>query len=140
MTEGTSFQPVLDDTGVANPDLVDRVVLMTGKLYYDLVKERAARSVSNVAFIRLEEIAPFPFAAVREVLERYPNASEYVWLQEEPKNQGAYEHVARRIGSVLPDGATLEYRGRKESAIPAPGIGKLYASQQKAVIESAFTA
>jgi probable 2-oxoglutarate dehydrogenase E1 component DHKTD1 len=118
------------------------VVLMTGKIYYELLKERQVRSLdSEVAFIRLEELAPFPFAELREVLKEYSLLEEVVWLQEEPKNQGAFTHVALRIDGVLRElGVTsgVVYKGRKESAIPAPGIGKVYGAQQKAVVESAF--
>ncbi|KAJ7189836.1 Transketolase, pyrimidine binding domain-containing protein [Mycena pura] len=141
---GTSFQPVLRDPAeVVNASTAKRIVLMTGKIYYELLKEREARSLdSNVAFIRLEELAPFPFAELREALKEYAQVEEVVWLQEEPRNQGAYTHVAQRIESILrelgigPEG--LVYKGRKESALPAPGIGKLYAAQQKAVIDSVF--
>ncbi|KAF8158979.1 dehydrogenase E1 and transketolase domain-containing protein 1 [Mycena galopus ATCC 62051] len=91
---GTSFQPVLRDP-TDNTSSAKRVVLMTGKIYYDLLKERQARSLDkDVAFIRLEELAPFPFAELRAVLKQYSQVEEVVWLQEEPKNQGAYTHVA----------------------------------------------
>ncbi|KAJ6585129.1 dehydrogenase E1 and transketolase domain-containing protein 1 [Mycena capillaripes] len=138
---GTSFQPVLRDPA-ENVTSAKRVVLMSGKIYYDLLKERQTRSLENeVAFVRLEELAPFPFAKLREVLKDYALVEEVVWLQEEPKNQGAFTHVALRIDSVLRDlgiKGPVVYRGRKESALPAPGIGKFYGAQQKAVIESAF--
>ncbi|KAJ7505194.1 Transketolase, pyrimidine binding domain-containing protein [Mycena galericulata] len=137
---GTSFQPVLSDPAENAPS-AKRVVLMTGKIYYDLLKERQTRSLDNeIAFIRVEELAPFPFAELRAVLKDYTALEEVMWLQEEPRNQGAFTHVAPRIDSVLQELGTgnLVYRGRKESALPAPGIGKMYAAQQKAVIESAF--
>jgi probable 2-oxoglutarate dehydrogenase E1 component DHKTD1 len=114
---------------------------MTGKIYYDLLKERQARSLDKeVAFIRLEELAPFPFAELRAALKEYSAVEEVMWLQEEPKNQGAYTHVAPRVDSVLDDLGLdgVVYRGRKESALPAPGIGKIYGVQQKAIIEAAF--
>ncbi|KAJ6508615.1 Transketolase, pyrimidine binding domain-containing protein [Mycena sanguinolenta] len=137
---GTSFQPVLRDPA-DNASSAKRVVLMTGKIYYDLLKERQTRSLDkDVAFIRLEELAPFPFAELRAVLKDYSEVEEVIWLQEEPRNQGAFTHVVLRVDSVLGDLGLngLVYRGRKESAIPAPGIGKIYGAQQKAVIESAF--
>ncbi|KAJ7781815.1 thiamine diphosphate-binding protein [Mycena maculata] len=137
---GTLFQPVLSDPAENTPS-AKRVVLMTGKIYYDLLKERQARFMDReVAFIRLEELAPFPFVELRAALKDYAVLEEVVWLQEEPINQGAFTHVASRIDSVL-DGLGIGgvvYRGRKESALPAPGIGKIYAAQQKAVIEAAF--
>ncbi|KAF5378852.1 hypothetical protein D9615_006945 [Tricholomella constricta] len=141
LSKGSRFQPVLDDP-IADASQVKRVVLVSGKIYYDLIKEREARGLNDdVAFVRIEELSPFPFKELTETLERYTRTDEIFYLQEEPKNQGSYTHVASRIQPVFEaidyDGK-LEYRGRKESALPAPGIGKLYAVQQKAVIAAAF--
>ncbi|KAJ7175983.1 thiamine diphosphate-binding protein [Mycena filopes] len=145
LAPGTAFRPVLGDPAEnTNAPTAKRVVLMAGKIYYDLLKERQARSLEgDVAFVRVEELAPFPFKELREVLGKYTQVEEVVWLQEEPKNQGAWTHVAPRIEAVLEElgiggEAGVVYRGRKESALPAPGIGKIYAVQQKAVIEAAF--
>ncbi|KAJ7025371.1 dehydrogenase E1 and transketolase domain-containing protein 1 [Mycena alexandri] len=139
---GTAFRPVLRDPAEnINAPTAKRVVLMAGKIYYDLLKERQARSLDqDVAFIRLEELAPFPFKELREALGEYTLVEEVVWLQEEPKNQGAWTHVAPRIETVLQELGIggLVYKGRKESALPAPGIGKIYTAQQKVVIEFAF--
>ncbi|KAF5381318.1 hypothetical protein D9615_008436 [Tricholomella constricta] len=121
---------------------VKRVVLVLRKIYYDLIKEREARGLNDdVAFVCIEELSLFPFNKLTETLQRYTRTDEIFYLQEEPKNQGSYTHVASRIQPVFEaidyDG-TLEYRGWKESALPASGIGKLYAVQQKAVIAAAF--
>ena len=136
------FSVVLDDPFIADKAKVKRVVFCTGKLFYDLVKERQARSNNTselVAFVRLEELCPFPFSQVRETLSRYCNAQEFVWLQEEPRNQGAYGHVAPRLQDILRhSGKDLRYLGRKEDAVPAPGIARLYSAQQKALVEAAF--
>lgn len=146
MGPGTAFQPVLQDPlTLANPKAVQRIVLLSGKIYYDLAKERETRNLeSSVALIRVEELAPFPFAALSEALAPYSDANtqlEVLWVQEEPRNQGAWEHVQERIEEVLKglgvDGG-VAYRGRKEDAVSAPGTGKLYKVQQLAVIESAF--
>ncbi|KAK1228005.1 hypothetical protein PQX77_008968 [Marasmius sp. AFHP31] len=142
LESGTKFQPVLDDP-MGNHGTAKRVVVLSGKIYYDLVKERQTRKADNdVAFVRLEELAPFPFHALEKVLRKYTNAPEFVYLQEEPRNQGAWPHVQERLAEVLKvvgDGSgRVEYRGRKESALPAPGIGKLYKQQQESVIRSAF--
>lgn len=145
----TRFQPVLDDP-LANRAKTKRIVLLTGKLYYELLKQRETQKlVDEVSFIRLEELSPFPFTALREILEQYTNAPrkealEVVWVQEEPRNQGAWPHVKERIETVVggihgkEEVKWMGYRGRKESAVPAPGIGKIYAEQQKAVVESVF--
>jgi probable 2-oxoglutarate dehydrogenase E1 component DHKTD1 len=148
---GTRFQPILRDP-LANPSKTKRIVLLTGKLYYELIKECEARDlVEEVSFIRIEELAPFPFTQLRETLESYGgylNDVEMCWVQEEPRNQGAWGHVRERIESVIEelDGAGgvnlrkgwLGYKGRKESAVPAPGIVKMYAKQQREVVESVF--
>ncbi|KAG5644201.1 hypothetical protein DXG03_008864 [Asterophora parasitica] len=141
LSEGSRFQPILEDP-IANASQAKRVVLISGKIYYDLIKEREARGLNDdVAFVRIEELSPFPFQELSETLGRYTRADEIFYLQEEPKNQGSYSHVASRIQPVFDaiefDGE-LKYRGRKESALPAPGVGKLYAVQQKAVIDAAF--
>jgi probable 2-oxoglutarate dehydrogenase E1 component DHKTD1 len=141
MEPGTRFQPVLPDL-VSDGTKTERVILLSGKLYYDLVKERQTRGLTDrVAIVRIEELSPFPFVELQQVLKAYGGAKEVVWLQEEPRNQGAYMHVSSRIDNVLTTlghQARVTYKGRKESAIPAPGIGKLYAAQQSVVINSAF--
>ncbi len=86
---GTSFRAVLPDAG-AQPAQVRRVVFLSGKIYYDLVRERAQRDAQHTAFVRLEELSPFPYAAVREQLALYPNASQFYWLQEEQQNAGGW--------------------------------------------------
>ncbi|KAJ3228002.1 hypothetical protein HDU81_006369 [Chytriomyces hyalinus] len=136
MGPGTSFQPVLSD---GPSDSAKRVVFLSGKLYYDLVKEREAKGlVDSVAFVRLEEIAPFPWEEVKSTLAGFPNAEEFVWVQEEPQNQGAYTFVAPRLAQVLPEGAKLRYAGRKTLAVPATGISARYKAEQAAVIAGAF--
>lgn len=120
-------------------------MLLTGKLYYDLVKEREARNLTDrVSLIRIEELSPFPFTELEEVMKRYvDSAKEVFWVQEEPRNQGAYTHVEPRINSLLIDklefGKRLRYRGREEYAVPAPGIGKVHAAQQEKVLSDAFS-
>jgi probable 2-oxoglutarate dehydrogenase E1 component DHKTD1 len=138
---GTRFKPVLSDP-IARPEAVERVVFMSGKIYYDLAKERQSQGlVDRVAFIRIEELSPFPFHELRNALKRYTNAKQFVWLQEEPRNQGAWTHVASRLDTVLVGlgyNTRVAYSGRKESSIPAPGIAKIYAAQQKEILTAVF--
>ncbi|ORY48503.1 dehydrogenase E1 and transketolase domain-containing protein 1 [Rhizoclosmatium globosum] len=137
MGPGTSFQPVLADA--PSPSDAKRVVFLSGKLYYDLVKEREAKGlVNNVALVRLEEIAPFPWNEVKKTLESYPNATEFLWVQEEPQNQGSYTFIAPRLEQLLPEGAKLRYVGRKTLAVPATGIGARYKAEQAGLIAGAF--
>lgn len=139
--------PVLDDTVHAGSMSTNRIILHTGKIYYDLLKARAAHSLTDsVALVRIEELAPFPFDALGSVLASYQQSAsslpEIFWLQEEPRNQGAWTHVAPRIASVLDSigwgGSKLGYLGRREDAVPSVGIGGAYKEQQSDVIESAF--
>ncbi|THH09666.1 hypothetical protein EW145_g1851 [Phellinidium pouzarii] len=134
----TRFQPVLDEQ-MNNTSSVERVALLTGKIYYDLLKERAQRGLENkVALIRIEELSSFTFQMLQDVLGRYSLACDVYWLQEEPRNQGAWTHVEPRINNVLEriegDGRNgsraLRYIGRKEDALPAVGVGKVYKEQQ----------
>lgn len=140
------------------------MVLLTGKLYYDLEKERAARKLEErVALVRVEELAPFPFRALEGVLRRYlgngeretDTKVETLWVQEEPRNQGAWTHVKDRIQQVLdrvtasvprdtngpdstPSSSRLRYVGRKEDVVPAVGVGKVYREQQADIVRRAF--
>lgn len=132
--EPCTFKPVLPDP-VVGAGHAERVILVTGKLYYDLVKEREVRGLDKrVAIVRIEELCPFPFEELREVLSGV--TSDVRWVQEEPRNQGAWTHVYPRAAQILKK--PLEYHGRDETAVPAPGVGKLYRKQQEMVVKGAF--
>jgi len=142
MAPDTRFKPVLDDP-ISDKSKVNRVALLTGKLYYDLVKERQTRNLSDrVALIRLEELSPFPFEALHAALKRYTKAREIVWVQEEPRNQGAFTYIEPRVNSLLTQKlktkVRIGYRGREEDAVPATGTGAVYKAQQERVLKSAF--
>lgn len=123
---------------------VERVVLLTGKVYYDLAKEVSARGLSErVALIRLEELCPFPFTELASALEPLRTAREFVWVQEEARNQGAWTHVSERLATVLstlglPQTTKVDYRGRPESAVPATGVSKWHAAEHAALIKGAL--
>ena len=142
MAPTTRFKPVLDDP-IFDTSKVDRVALLTGKLYYDLVKERQTQQLSErVALIRLEEISPFPFDQLHATLKRYAKAREIVWVQEEPRNQGAFTYVEPRVNNLLAQKLKTKlrigYKGREEDAVPATGTGVVYKAQQEMVLKSAF--
>ena len=136
----------MQDTSISPPS-VKRLILLSGKIYYDLVKERSSRGLEEqVALIRVEELSPFPFAELCEVLSRYSHLSQICWLQEEPRNQGAWSHAQPRIHSILSflgqnrgEEPQLKFIGRQENAVPAPGYGKLYKLQQERLIEEALS-
>jgi 2-oxoglutarate dehydrogenase E1 component len=120
-----------------------RVVMCTGKVYYELAAERAKQKKEHeVAIVRLEQLAPFPFDLVMRELRRYPNA-EIMWCQEEPMNMGAYQHVAPRIetcmrheGREVP--AYIPYAGRATSAATATGFGPVHAAEQSSLVQHAL--
>ena len=133
LEEPYTFQPVLRDP-LVDTHRADRVLLVSGKLYYDLLKEREVRGFGErVAIVRLEELCPFPFETLRPVLD---DANDVRWVQEEPRNQGAWTHVSSRAAQILKK--PLAYHGRREDAVPAPGVGKLYRGQQEMVVGGAF--
>mmetsp|Transcript_46933 Transcript_46933/g.115044 ORF Transcript_46933/g.115044 Transcript_46933/m.115044 type:complete len:220 (-) Transcript_46933:43-702(-) len=123
------FQPVLGDAHTRDAaDRVRRIVLCTGKLYYDLAKARRdAGADRRVALVRIEQLSPYPAAAVRAVLERYAHVRDVRWVQEEPQNQGAYQHVALRYAH--PHNAPLAYVGSPPLSPSATGIGTVHREQ-----------
>ncbi|KAJ3197259.1 hypothetical protein HK101_005031 [Irineochytrium annulatum] len=138
MAPGTAFKPVLASDH-ADPASVERVIFMSGKLFYDLEKERVAKGLEHkVAIMRLEEIAPFPWEDIKSYVSKFTSAKEFVWVQEEPQNQGCYTFVAPRISQILPNGATLKYVGRSPLPVPATGISSVYKKEQASILSGAF--
>jgi 2-oxoglutarate dehydrogenase E1 component len=144
MGPGTTFHRVIGETETIAPDgEVRRVVLSSGKVYFDLLKARAEKGDKSVALIRIEQLYPFPFKTLADVLRRYPRA-DIVWCQEEPQNMGAWGFVDRRIERVL---AGLEiaakrprFAGRAEAASPATGLFKRHLHEQAQLVEDALAA
>lgn len=132
------FMPVLPDTELQNDEQVRKVVLCSGKIYYDLVDKRRELGQADVALIRIEQLYPFPGVLLRVEIERYVNAEDIVWCQEEPQNQGAWYQSQHHIRQVLDSHQTLNYAGRPASASPAVGSAALHVKQQKDIIEMAF--
>ncbi|HEY8976606.1 MAG TPA: 2-oxoglutarate dehydrogenase E1 component [Burkholderiaceae bacterium] len=118
---------------------VKRVIACSGKVYYDLVKKRAERKSSDVAIIRVEQLYPFPHKAFQAEMKKYPQATEIVWCQDEPQNQGAWFFVQHYIHENMLEGQKLGYAGRAASASPAVGYAHLHQEQQIALLEQAFT-
>ncbi|WP_132765215.1 2-oxoglutarate dehydrogenase E1 component [Schlegelella thermodepolymerans] len=117
---------------------VKRVIICSGKVYYDLVKKREEKKAGDVAIIRVEQLYPFPHKAFGAELKKYPNATELVWCQDEPQNQGAWFFVQHYIHENMTEGQRLGYAGRPASASPAVGYAHLHQEQQKALLEQAF--
>jgi len=133
-----SFQTVIPENKTLKADKVKRVVACSGKVYYDLVKHREAKGADDVAIIRVEQLYPFPHKAFAAELKKYPNATDIVWCQDEPQNQGAWFFIQHNIHENMQSGQKLGYAGRAASASPAVGYSHLHQDQQKALIEAAF--
>jgi 2-oxoglutarate dehydrogenase E1 component len=117
---------------------VRRVIVCSGKVYYDLVRSRTDRKALDVAILRVEQLYPFPHKAFAAEMRRYPNASDVVWCQDEPQNQGAWFFVQHYIHENMTDGQKLGYAGRPASASPAVGYAHLHQEQQKGLLDQAF--
>ncbi|MDI9336045.1 MAG: 2-oxoglutarate dehydrogenase E1 component, partial [Gammaproteobacteria bacterium] len=137
-TEG-AFQTVIADEGGLSADKVNRLIVCTGKVYFDLVQKRQELDVNHVAIIRLEQLYPFPQKVFKSVLNLYPHLTEVIWCQEEPKNQGAWFFIQPAIFDHLETGQKLAYAGRMDSASPAVGYLHLHQSQQKELVDQAFS-
>ena len=138
LTDG-SFQFVLDDPQIEDREAVTRLVLCSGKVYYDLANHDRRESAKNVALARVELIYPFPKAQLRELIATYPNLTEIVWLQEEPKNMGCWSVMARRMPDILPEDVGFRYIGRPERASPSEGYPAAHRSEQERIVLTALT-
>ena len=121
-------------------DKVRRILVCTGKVYYDLVKYRKEHEIDDVVIVRLEQLYPFPHKSFREETSGYSFASEVVWVQDEPQNQGAWFYVQHHLLEEMPSGARLSYAGRPASSSPAVGYASKHAEQLKELGKNAFDA
>lgn len=133
------FQNVIPEIDPIPPEGVRRVVLCSGKVYYDLLEARRKADNKEVAIIRIEQLYPFPEEELKEILTQYQHVKDFVWCQEEPKNQGAWYNCQHRMKRAVPQGLWLEYVGRPSSAAPAVGYMSLHLQQQKTLVEEALT-
>ena len=137
-----AFQTVIPENKeeiIKKADKVKRIIACSGKVYYDLVKKREEKSIDDVVILRVEQLYPFPHKAFSAELKKYPNATDLVWCQDEPQNQGAWFFVQHYIHENMLDGQTLGYSGRAASASPAVGYSHLHQEQQKALVDGAFS-
>ena len=132
------FSEVIDDLSVKDPNRIKKIILSTGKVYYDLYKYRMSENIDDAALIRIEQIYPYKSEKIKNILRSYKNAGKVVWVQEEPQNMGAWNFLAPRLSELLGKGQVLTYSGRPESASPAYGSAKISGQHQKALIENAF--
>jgi 2-oxoglutarate dehydrogenase E1 component len=137
LTNG-SFQVVIPETQNLDPQKVTKVVLCSGKVYYDLVTKRDELKKTNIAIIRVEQLYPFPEPELKAELQRYPNAKDIVWCQEEPKNQGAWFPVQHHFRACMSPSQNLLFAGRDASASPAVGYTSAHNEQQEALVNDAL--
>ncbi|CAK6494986.1 2-oxoglutarate dehydrogenase E1 component [Pantoea sp. Nvir] len=133
-----SFQPAIGEIDALDPQQVKRVVLCSGKVYYDLLEQRRKNEQTDVAIVRIEQLYPFPHKAVQEALKDYAHVQDFVWCQEEPLNQGAWYCSQHHFREVVPFGASLRYAGRPASASPAVGYMSVHQQQQQDLVNDAL--
>ena len=137
-TKGEFNTVLVEQNEKIDAQKVTRVVMCSGKVYYDLIKAREAKKADDVAIIRVEQLYPFPHKAFAAEIKKYPHANEMVWCQDEPQNQGAWFFVQHNIHENMTEGQKLGYAGRPASASPACGYAHLHQEQQKALVDAAF--
>ncbi len=136
-----AFHKVLADEAPLDPAKVSRIVFCTGQIYYDLVTAREERKADNVAIVRMEQLYPFPAPQIKTGLSRYAPNAEIVWVQEEPRNMGAWRFVEENLEPILdPAKRRVRYIGRPESASPATGSLRRHQQEQADIVEEAFSA
>jgi 2-oxoglutarate dehydrogenase E1 component len=132
------FRNIIGELDPHDPAKITRVVLCSGKVYYDLIEARRKENLKHVALIRIEQLYPFPLEEFRQELTAYTHLKELVWCQEEPENQGAWHQIKHRFLSLLDHDIVLSYAGRPMSAAPAVGQFHRHLEQQKKVVEDAL--
>jgi 2-oxoglutarate dehydrogenase E1 component len=134
------FQRLIPDSFAAQPDKVTRVIACSGRVYYDLLEEAEKRGLGNVALVRVEQLYPFPREALVAEIKRFPKATDLVWCQEEPMNQGAWYQIQHHLRFCLQGKQKLSYTGRVRSAAPAAGQHSTHVAEQARLVEDALVA
>jgi 2-oxoglutarate dehydrogenase E1 component len=135
----SSFKPVIDDPNVTDKKKIERILLCTGKIYYDLLASELYTQMQKTAIVRLEQLSPMPAEEINALLATYPNLKSLVWVQEEPKNMGARAYVRRRLLEKLKTPLDIGYAGRGYRASPSEGYPGQHAVEQERLITMALT-
>lgn len=133
------FHTVIPEIDVIDNQQIERIIFCSGKVYYDLLEKRRENQQDNVAIIRVEQLYPFPAEAYAENINAYPNATEILWVQEEPQNQGSWRNILHHLMENNPTALPIRYVGRKESASTAVGYAKVHNKEQAALVDEALT-
>jgi 2-oxoglutarate dehydrogenase E1 component len=135
----SKFEPVIDEIDPVDKAAVKRVVVCTGKVYYDLLQARRSRGLEDVAIVRIEQLYPFPRDDFDAIAATYPNAESYFWCQEEPQNQGAWDQIKHRFHTLYKESIPVYFAGRRSAAAPATGYAKVHQEEQDKLIDDALT-
>ncbi len=138
-TDG-GFNCVIDEVDPIKPAEVNKIIFCAGKIYYELLRARREHKITRTAIVRIEQLYPFPLDEVRQILNKYANARELIWTQEEPRNQGIWNYILsrRNLKACMRDDHQLHYAGRNYSASPAAGSLHIHREQQQSLIEDAL--
>lgn len=137
LTRG-QFQTIIPEIDDVDAKKIKRVVICSGKVYYELLAQRRAEERVDTAIIRIEQLYPFPETELRVELEKYPFAEKFVWCQEEPQNQGAWFSTWHHLKRALPQGKEIQYAGRRSMSAPDSGYAQLYKKLQQALLDQAL--
>ncbi len=139
MAEGTTFKEVLDDDQLPGPpERVTRLILCSGKVYYDLLEFREENKIKNAAIIRIEQLYPLNYPMLKEIVAKYPQAQKkWIWCQEEPRNMGAFYYIRPRLEEL--SNHKVRYAGRERSSSPAAGSKAIHTLEQEKLVEDAFS-
>ena len=133
------FHPVIDDPNVTDKSKIERLLLTSGKLYYDLTQHESYKNLTKTAIVRIEQLSPLPYIEINDIIATYPNVNKLVWVQEEPKNMGARGYVRRRLLERRSDSLEIDYIGRPYRASPSEGYPGAHAVEQERIINEALT-
>ena len=133
-----AFKKVIWDQKHPSPKSIEKIILCSGKVYYDLKDAVEKEKKEKITIARLEQLYPFPKEDISELFAKFSNAKQVVWAQEEPRNQGAWYFVREKMEGVLPSKSSLQYAGRKESPSPAAGMVKIHQKEQQELVAEAI--
>jgi 2-oxoglutarate dehydrogenase E1 component len=133
-----SFEVIIPEVDKIVKKGCKRIILCSGKIYYELLEERRTQKIDNIALVRIEQLHPFPDLELRKLLRSYSDTEDIIWCQEEPRNQGAWYQIRHHIENCLSNGQQLSHTGRGPSAASAVGYYKLFLKQQRKLVLSAL--
>jgi len=137
ISEG-GFQPLIEEIDDINPKKVTRLILCSGKVYFDLLEARRKAGFEHIAIFRVEQLYPFPMEQLTTALSRFTKLKDLIWCQEEPQNQGAWHQIKHRFLDLLGSKLKLDYAGRPMSAAPAVGSFKKHVESQTGLVKAAL--